>query len=487
MPNVKEIFDLMRNTPNEKDRRKIEKAYEFTQKAHGGQKRMSGDPYFTHVFEVAKILAKLGMDIKTIVAGLLHDTIEDTDVTREELEKGFGKSVAFLVEGVSKLGRLKYRGRERHVESLRKFFMAMAEDVRVIIIKLADRLHNMQTLEYLREDKQKRIALETLEIHAPLANRLGMWRLKGDLQDYAFPYIFPEEYKQVEELLKQRTLVSQKSLEAVYRKLKKEMAERGIKDIKTDYRIKHKYSLWRKLQRKDMNIDKVYDTVALRVIVPTVEDCYRVLGIVHQLWKPVPGRIKDFIASPKLNGYQSLHTTIFTGKGDIVEIQIRTQQMHDEAEYGIASHFAYKEGLPSGHPKKLGKGFEWISELKDLQKAVAEPGSFLEHLKMDFFKDRIFVFTPEGDVVDLPEESSPIDFAYRIHSDIGNHTSGAKVNGKMSALSTKLQNGDIVEIVTKKDAHPSSKWLDYVKTTLAKRHVQKYVQEHSAFKKIFGR
>ncbi|PCI19994.1 hypothetical protein COB64_02790 [Candidatus Wolfebacteria bacterium] len=485
MTDVKEIFDLFKTTPTEADMKKITQAYEFAEEAHREQKRNSGEPYFVHVFEVGKNLARLGMDIKTIQAGLLHDTIEDTDITEDDIEKKFGKSVLFLVNGVTKLGTLKYKGRERHVESLRKFFIAMSEDVRVIVIKLADRLHNMQTLEHVRPDKQRRIALETLEIHAPLASRLGMGKLKAQLEDLAFPYVFPEEYELVKDLLRQRSKVDEKFKSKLRTTLAKEIAKHDINNVTIDARIKHKYSLWQKLKRKNMDIEKIDDIIALRVIVPTIEDSYRVLGIVHKLWRPLPGRIKDYIAFPKPNGYQSLHTNVLTSDGGIAEIQMRTNQMHQEAEYGIAAHFTYKESASSAHPKKLGKSYEWIEEMKELQQGIAEPNKFLEHLKMDFFRDRIFVFTPEGDVVDIPEGSSPIDFAYRIHSDIGNHVSGSKINGKMSTLSTKLVNGDIVEIVTKKSAHPTNKWLDYSKTSLAKKHIRAYLQENSLFKKFF--
>ncbi len=489
-PIPEEIYALMTQAPNEKEKTLISRAFGFAQKAHEGQKRNSGEPYFFHVFEVGKNLARLGMDAKTISAGLLHDVLEDTETSEESMEKEFGKEIVSLVNGVTKLGKVKYKGKERHVESLRKFFMAVSEDIRILIIKLADRLHNIQTLQYVRPDKQKRIALETIEIHAPLADRLGMGKLKGELEDCAFPYAFPKEYKQVEDLLKQRSILSHTYLENVHKKLQKELALQGVKVIKTDYRIKHKYSLYKKLVFYKMDIDRIYDIVALRVIVPNIEDCYRVLGIIHALWKPLPGRIKDYIALPKPNGYQSLHTTIFTGNGSesVAEIQIRTEDMHREAEYGIASHFLYTEGkVGNGSTKKLDEKFAWINNLKELENVEGAPMQFLEHLKMDFFKHRIFIFTPEGDVVDLPEDSSPIDFAYAIHSDIGNHASGAKINGKFSALNTKLKNADIVEIIVKKESHPTSKWMDFAKTTMAKKHIKQYVQENSLLSRFFGR
>jgi guanosine-3',5'-bis(diphosphate) 3'-pyrophosphohydrolase len=482
MKAVEEIFKLMtERPPTEAGKKLIRHAYEFAKIAHEGQKRASGDPYFVHVFETAKNLARFGMDAKTIAAGLLHDTIEDTDIGEEKVERDFGKEIVFLVNSVTKLGKLKYQGRERHVESLRKFFIAVAQDFRVLMIKLADRLHNLRTLEHIPVEKQKRIALEALEVYAPLANRLGIGKLKGELEDAAFPYVYPKEYAMVEELLKQKTHADQHYLKKVHDDLAKELKKHNVHVVEIDYRIKHKYSLYKKLVKYNMDIDKIHDIVALRVIVKSVEDCYRTLGIVHSIWKPLPGRIKDYIALPKLNGYQSLHTTIFTGGGGIAEIQIRTAEMHGRAAYGIASHFTYKE---PGAARKASSEYNWIEEFKELQKHINEHGTFLENLKMDFFKDRIFVFTPAGDVIDLPEDSSPIDFAYSIHSDVGDHAFGSKVNGKMHSLSLKLKNGDIVEIITKKDAHPSSKWLEYAKTAVARKHIKSYAAEHSLLSRL---
>ena len=451
----------------------IQSAYNFAQTAHQGQTRNSGEPYFTHVFSAGLHAAEFGMDATTVAAALLHDTIEDTDVTYAQVKDTFGSEVADLVEGVTKLGRYKYQGRERHVESLRKLFIASTKDVRVIIIKLADRLHNIQTLEHIKPEKQKRIALETIEVHANMAWRLGMGKLTGELQDFAFPYAYPKEYEMTEKLLRQKKKTDEKYLEKVYKSLKKELALYGLADNTTQSRIKRKYSLYKKLQRKDMDIEKIYDIVALRVLVPTVEDCYKALGLVHNMWRPFPGRIKDYIAVPKINGYQSIHTTIFTGDGGITEIQIRTPKMHHEAEYGIAAHFAYKTQAGQDAPE-----LAWMKQLSAISKEG--PKDFVKDLKTDFFNDRIFVFTPEGDVVDLPNGSSVIDFAFAIHSDIGLHTTGAKVNGKFSALKTKLKTDDIVEIETKESAHPTSKWLDYAVTALARRHIQRYVRDHSS-------
>jgi len=481
-PNVKEIIQLMKN-PSKKDALLITKAYNFAEKAHEGEKRFTGEPYFVHAFETGKNLAVFGMDSASIAAGLLHDTLEDGNTDKETLEKEFGKEIYFLVEGVTKLGTLKYHGIERHVESLRKLFVATAKDVRVLIIKLADRLHNIQTLQgHPKKEKRERIALETLEIFVPLADRLGMWKLKGTLEDCSFPYVYPKEYEEVKELSRKRTKIHLKSLEKFHRSLIKEITSHGVKDISTSYRVKHLYSLYLKLLRYKMDITKIYDITAIRVIVPTIEDCYKVLGIIHGSWQPLPGRIKDYIAFPKPNGYQSLHTTVFTGDGEIVEIQIRTKEMHREAQYGIASHLAYKGGLfqrSSKKTKEIQKRLGWIQELLKWQEQVSENGEFLNELKMDFFKSRVFIFTPKGDVVDLPEESTPIDFAYAIHSHVGDHVSGSKINGKMASLKTKLQNGDIVEIITGKKSRPNRKWLDYAKTSMAQRRIRLWLQKNT--------
>ncbi len=488
MPNVQEIFDAFPKKIHlsEGDKNWITKGFTFAEKSHEGQKRASGEPYFNHVFEVAKTLARLGMDAKTVIAGILHDTIEDTPATEEDIEEEFGKEVLFMVNAVTKLGTLKYRGRERHVESLRKFFVAMAEDVRVIIIKLADRLHNVSTLEHLKPEKARRIALETIEIHAPLANRLGMWKLKGQLEDLAFPFAFPKEAQDLDKILKTKSKADQKYLDQVYKSLQKELVKNGVKTLEISYRVKGLYSLYKKLQNKQMDIDKIYDLVALRIIVPTIEDCYRVLGIIHGSWTPIPGRIKDFIALPKPNGYKSLHTTIFTGNGGIAEIQIRTPEMHEQAEHGVASFFAYKENVFEGGAPGESK-IGWIEQFKELQKNVSNPDNFLKNLKIDFFSKRIFVFTPQGDVIDLPDESNAIDLAYAVHSDIGNHITGAKINGKFTSIYTKLKNGDIVEIETNEKSNPTSKWLDTAKTTLARRHIKKYLDENSLINKFISR
>ena len=482
-PKIEEILKFIPNA-GAKSKALIEKAFMFAQKAHGGQLRKSGEPYFNHVFLTAKNLADLGMSPVVIAAGFLHDVLEDTKTQEEELKKEFGEEIVTLVQGVTKLGTVKYKGIERNVENLRKFFVSMTEDIRVLVIKLADRLHNIETLEHVRLDKQKRIALETLEVYAPLANRLSMGRLKGRLEDAAFKFAFPKEYEQVHKMLIAKKDVEEKYLIEVKNELTEKLKKDAIKNTHVDYRQKHLYSLYKKLKKYDMDIGKIYDILALRVMVDSVADCYHVLGIIHGTWTPLPNRFKDYIATPKLNGYRSLHTTIFTGTGGIVEIQIRTYEMHEEAENGVAAHFAYKENK-SMDPDQFG----WIQELRNLNETTGEranPEKYLKAIKMDLFKDREFVFTPKGDIIDLPEDASVIDFAYAIHTDIGNHAQGAKVNGKNVALHTKLHTNDIIEVQVNKNANPSSKWLDHTKTGMARKHINTYLKSHSLLSKFLS-
>lgn len=503
MPNVHDLLDTIQ-LPSVADSALIAKAYDFAEKAHAKHKRFSGEPYFTHLFETAKTLAELGMGAITVSAGLLHDSIEDVDIKPETIEKEFGKEVRFLVEGVTKLGKLHYSGTERYTESLRKLCVAMSKDVRVLIIKLADRLHNMKTISDLPKEKRDRIALETLEIYAPLAYRLGIKKLNRELEDLSFPYVRPEEYDRVKKLLKIKGHEKVRHLEKFHKSVKRELGLAGIVDIHTSYRMKGLYSLYRKLMRKDWDIDKVYDVSALRIIVPTISDCYRVLGIIHSNWRPLPGRIKDYIAFPKPNSYRGIHTTIFTGDGGITEVQIRTDEMHKKTEYGM--HFEYKETITNPKPnfgsvawvksffpafilgnKEIKAGQikpdsvvpSWIKDIGEYHKEVSGAEEFIGDIKTDFFSNRVFVFSPKGDVIDLPVDSSAVDFAYAIHSDIGNHLSGAKVNGKLVSLDTTLQNGDIVEVVTKPSAHPSAKWLEITKTAIAKKHIKMATERES--------
>lgn len=503
MPEVKDIVGKM-SSPTGEDTALVERAYNFAKEAHKDHKRFSGEPFLTHLSATAESLASIGMSAKTIAAGLLHDTIEDMGVKPEVIEKEFGKDVLFLIEGVTKLGHLKYRGAERHRESLRKLLVATGKDVRVLIIKLMDRLHNMRTLKFVPPEKRRRIALETLEIYAAIAHRLGMGVVRKELEDLAFEHAYPEEYAEARKLLTEKSKETQDRLEQMSRTLKKELGKNEITSFETDYRVKGLWSLWQKLKRKGGDLSKVYDIAALRVVVDSVADCYRVLGLVNNLWQPLPYKIKDYIAFPKPNGYQSLHTTVFAGDGGIVEVQIRTREMHRDALFGIAAHVIYKE---RGGQAVQGRGssFDWIRSLlpgfrrepqkqetprhtkpertrygsasvpewlQGLEENELEDPDFDTAMRGDIFSHRVFVFTPHGDVVDLPVAATPVDFAYAIHSDLGDKLAGAKVGGKLVPLDTELHNGDIVEIQTKKNASPKSKWLDFAKTTLARRHIR---------------
>lgn len=510
MTSVKDILKHQQNL-TDADRALIEKAYATAEKVHEGHTRYSGEPYMSHVAMVALLLSEMGMGARTVAAALLHDTIEDTELTEEDIRRDFGEEILFLVEGVTKLSSVRYYGTDRHNESLRKLFVATSQDIRVLIIKLVDRLHNMMTLEHVPEEKRLRIARETLEIYVPVAHRLGMGRIRKELEDLAFPYVYPEECKRVLELLRQKIGKYEDRLERERKSLQKRLAEAGLRDFSTSYRVKGLYSLFHKLKRKEWDIDEVHDLLAIRVVLPNVEDCYKTLGVIHEMWRPLPQRVKDYIAFPKPNGYQSIHTTVATTAGNILEVQIRTAKMHNEAEHGIASHIIYKD-LQNGEKKvspqenwfanlvptlfrpftwkknnsteaKVTKGVSakakiplWISQIGEMYAAPDSSSSeFIEDMREDFFKHRIFVFTPNGDVVDLPVGASPIDFAYSIHSEVGNQTSGAKVNKKLVSLDTELKNGDIVEIETKKNSRPTRKWLKFAKTTMARRHIRNYL------------
>jgi len=464
----------------EPDKKLIEKAFELAKTAHAGQKRLSGEEYLFHPLHVAYFLSELGLDATTIAAGILHDTIEDTLVTHKDIEKEFGKDIAFLVEGVTKLSKIEYSGNPNekknntdHLNSLKKMFFAMAEDIRVILIKLADRYHNMETLKHKDVASQKRIALETLEIYAPIAARLGMGHLKGLLEDMAFSYIYPLEYSKLIKKVREKYVDRVKYIDRTKPIIKRYLTDANIPILEMDSRAKHYYSLYGKLLRKELDIDKIFDLVAMRIIVPDIKSCYEALGVIHKFYKPLPGLIKDYIALPKPNGYQSLHTTIFCEKGRIVEIQIRTKDMHEYAENGIAAHWAYSEGGKRKGIVASVKEVQWINQLKNFLKETS-PGEELSNLKIDFFKHRIFAFTPKGEVKDLPDGATPIDFAYAIHSDLGHMTRGAKINDKIVPLHYNLKNGDVVEIIKSKDKKPSFDWLKIVKTAEAKKKIKSY-------------
>jgi GTP pyrophosphokinase len=464
---------------------KIKKAIDFASAAHEGTLRQSGEPYLIHPLSVAIKIAELKLDHQTIIAALLHDTVEDTSVTLGDIKKNFSSEIANLVESVTKLSNIKIKMTwfpmirsekiqipqfERQVETLRKMLIAMSKDVRVIFIKLADKLHNLETLEYLPKEKQERIAKESIEIYAPIAGRLGMGEWRGNLEDLAFPFVNKEAFDEIKSLAVPEIKDREKYLIKITKKLKEILTKNRIKaDI--NFRAKKWYSLYRKLIKYNNDLDKVYDLIAVRVIVDSIEDCYAVLGLIHNAWRPLPGRIKDYIAIPKPNGYQSIHTTVFSDDKQIVEFQIRTKKMHQQAEFGIASHWIYADKKSSKLPNK--DDLRWIDDFYKIQKKISSPEELVRTLKMDFFEDRIFVFTPDGDVKDLPYGATPVDFAYYVHTDLGNKCSGAKINGKIAPLSTILHNGDIVEIIKKENAKPHADWLNFTKTDIARSQIKR--------------
>lgn len=484
--NASTVLEKLKNqNRSAEDLELVKKAYEFALRAHEGQKRKSGEPYIIHPLAVAENLVELHLDTPTVAAALLHDVVEDTRYTLQDLRQKFGDEIAFLVEGVTKLDKIRYKGTERSAESLRKMFLAVAEDVRIVLLKLVDRLHNMKTLRYVALEKQKRIALETLEIYAPLAYRLGIGELKGQLEDLAFPYVYQKEHGWLEESVKDHFEDRRQYIERLKPIVVEELVREKIPFLDIDARAKHYYSLYKKLLKYDMDINKVFDLVALRIMVESVEQCYATLGVIHKLWRPVPGLVKDYIALPKPNGYRSLHTTAFGPEGRMVEFQIRTREMHTEAENGIAAHWAYSENKKAGAYSKRAASFApqkelfWIQQLKEWQKEFNNPDEFLESLKIDFFKNRIFVLSPKGDVFDLPEGATPVDFAYHVHTDVGNSAVGAKVNGKMVPLSYPLKNGQVVEILTQKNKKPSQDWLKFTKSAVARKRIASFLKKAS--------
>ena len=454
---------------------KIRDAYNIANKAHKGQLRSSGEEFIVHPVQVAHILMDLGLDADTVIAGLLHDVIEDTDMELEEIREIFGNEVAILIDGVTKLGRIEYTNKqERQAESLRKMFLAMAKDIRVIIIKLSDRLHNLRTLEYIDEAKQREKAHETLEIYAPLAHRLGIYRIKMELEDTSLRYIDPKGYYDLVEKVAAKRKEREAYIDQGIKVLHEKFDEMGI-EAEIEGRAKHFYSIYKKMYMQHRDFDQIYDLLAIRVIVESVKDCYAVLGTVHTLWKPIPGRFKDYIAMPKPNMYQSLHTTVIGLEGEIFEIQIRTIDMHKTAEYGIAAHWKYKEGKQSN--TELDSKLAWLREILEWQRDLKDASEFMESLKIDLFTDEVFVFTPKGDVIDLPRGAISLDFAYAIHSDIGNRCQGAKVNGKLMPLDYELETGDIVEIMTSSSSRPSRDWLSLVKTNQARNKIRQWFKK----------
>ena len=458
----------------------IGKAFETGMRLHDGQLRKSGEPYFIHPICVAIILARLGMDEETIVGGLLHDVVEDTDYTREQLVKDFSEEVALLVDGVTKLGSIKFESKEElQAENFRKMFLAMSKDIRVLIIKLADRLHNMRTMEHMKPHKQVEKSKETLEIYAPLASRLGIASVKFEMEDLALKYLHPDEFKELKEKVENRKVQREETINQVIDEIKESLADMNLK-YEIYGRAKHYYSIYRKMTIQKKQIDEIFDLIAVRVLVENVRDCYAVLGLVHTMWKPIPGRFKDYIAMPKPNMYQSLHTTVLGDHGEPFEIQIRTYEMHEVAEYGIAAHWKYKEGKTTADSTSDDVKLAWLRQSLEWQKDLKDPKEFLETMKMDLFATQVFVFTPKGDVIELPAGSTPLDFAFKIHSAIGCKCVGARVNGKMVTIDYTLQNGEIVEVITSANSSgPSIDWLKIAKSSNARNKIRNYLKREN--------
>ncbi len=469
------LTKVAENRPSD-DLEIIRKAYDFSLRHHDGQMRASGEPYLIHPLEVALVLTDLKLDSTAIAAGLLHDAIEDTDVTHDDIRREFSDQVAHIVEGVTKIDKIDFASREeRQAENVRKMVLAMVDDIRVVLIKLADRLHNMRTLEHLPEDRRQKIARETLEIYAPLAHRLGMGKVRGELEDLSFRYVDPIGYEQVHEAVESRRKAGEKFLADMVRVLQKRLKENGV-EARVDSRIKRLYSIHQKLLRQRITVDQVYDLLAVRIITKSVKDCYTALGAIHQMWRPVPGRIKDFIAMPRPNFYQSLHTTVITEDGHQFEVQIRTEEMHKMAEEGIAAHWKYKDGSPVSARDE--QRLSWLRQMVEWQQDVKDPSEFLSTLKVDLYPEEVYTFTPKGKVVVLPRDASAIDFAYAIHTEVGHTCVGAKVNGRIVPLRNKLRNGDVVEIMTQPGHNPSRDWLGFAKSTRARNKIRHWLNIH---------
>jgi GTP diphosphokinase / guanosine-3',5'-bis(diphosphate) 3'-diphosphatase len=474
MIRIHEILDKVSGYMSQEDMNLIQKAYVFSAAAHAGQSRLSGEPYLFHPLEVANTLAEMKLDKASIAAGLLHDTVEDTKVTIKEVAAEFGNDVAKIVAGTTKISKMNFHSKEEaQAENIRKMILAMADDIRVLMVKLADRLHNMRTLDFQKNIKQRLIAKETLDIYAPLANRLGLYRVKIQLEDLSLRYLKPDIYQQIANGVQQHQSVGQAYINKVISMIEDLLSKNKIPG-RVRGRIKHIYSIYHKMLQQGLNLDQVYDLIAFRTIVGSIKDCYAVLGLVHSLWKPVPGRFKDYISMPKKNMYQSLHTTVFGPEGERIEIQIRTEDMNRLAEYGVAAHWHYKEG--GKNKDKDVDRFSWLRQILDWQQDLENPREFMASLRIDLFQDEVYVFTPRGDVKELPEGATPVDFAYLIHTEVGNHCTGAKVNGRLVPLTTALQNGDTVEIITDSGRHPSKDWLKFVKTAKAKARIKHWIR-----------
>ncbi len=482
MIRLEDILEEVHRYNPESDLDLIKKAYVFSAKVHQGQTRRSGEPYLIHPLEVSHILAQMRLDPPSIATGLLHDTVEDTLTTIDEIEAIFGKTIAHLVDGVTKLSKISFTSKEqRQAENFRKMFMAMAEDIRVILVKLADRLHNMRTLQHLSEEKQIKIAQETIDIYAPIAGRLGMQEVRIELENLCLKFLKPDVYKSLQEKVEQMEKKSGRFMEDVREALSNKMAEYGLKaDIQA--RTKHLYSIYKKIEDQKIEFEQIYDLIAFRVIVQTLPQCYESLGLIHSLWKPVPGRFKDYIGMPKVNNYQSLHTTVIVPRGQRVEFQIRTKEMHQIAEWGIASHWRYKEGGEIDMKDEM--KFRWIRQFLEWQKDLSDPAEYLDTVKLDLFAADVYVFTPKGDIRELPTGSTPIDFAYAIHTEVGHRCVGARVNGKIVPLRYQLKSGDTVEVMTQSDHSPSKDWLKYVQTSRAKAKIRQFIREEQREKAV---
>ena len=474
---LQEILDKIKEYAPNTDTTLVEKAYYLAKSAHDGILRKSGEPYIIHPIAVASILVEMQLDIATISAGLLHDVIEDTDYTYDDIKEMFSKEVADLVDGVTKLGQIKYQSKEEtQAENLRKMFLAMAKDIRVILIKLADRLHNMRTLKYMPEEKAKYKAKETLEIYGGIAHRLGISKIKWELEDLSLRYTDPDGYYDLVDKVSMKRSQREEYISKIVKLLQEKFNEVNI-DSEVYGRPKHFYSIYKKMKNKNKTFEEIFDLTAVRIVVGTIKDCYAVLGMVHTLWVPMPGRFKDYIAMPKANMYQSLHTTVIGPEGEPVEIQIRTHEMHNIAEYGIAAHWKYKEGTMS-NDEKMEEKLKWLRQMMEWEKDVKDPREFLDSLKEDVFNSQVYVFTPKGDVIELPAESTPIDFAYRVHSKVGNKCVGAKINGRLVPIDYKLQNGEIVEVITSANSiGPSRDWLKIVKTPNARNRIRQFFKK----------
>ncbi|HZO98959.1 MAG TPA: bifunctional (p)ppGpp synthetase/guanosine-3',5'-bis(diphosphate) 3'-pyrophosphohydrolase [Terriglobia bacterium] len=473
MAELEQIIEKMQKYRPGEDAGLLRKAYEFCSTVQARQKRLSGEPYVTHLLEVANILAELKLDVVSVACGLLHDVVEDTPTTVEQLQTVFGPEVARIVEGVTKIGRMHFHSREeQQAENFRKMVLAIVDDVRVVLVKLADRLHNMRTLEYLPEEKRHRIARETLDIYAPIAHRLGMGKMRGELEDLAFKYLEPEAFEEVKGAVERRRKVNEEFLAEVRGLVEAKMKEHGI-PARLEGRVKRLFSIYQKLRRQHITIDQVYDLLALRIITDSVKNCYGALGVIHNTWRPIPGRIKDFIAIPRPNLYQSLHTSVIGPHGQPFEVQIRTEEMHRTAEVGIAAHWKYKDGRPPAKADE--ERFAWLRHLVEWQQEIRDPGDFLSTLKVDLYPEEVYTFTPKGKVIVLPRDGTPIDFAYAIHTEVGHHCVGAKVNGRIVPLKSKLRNGDIVEIITQSNHTPSRDWLAVVKTSRARNKIKHWI------------